>query len=63
MEPSTSLAVVPAHSASLAVVPAHSAPLAVVFAKAGTHNHRLWNIGPRFRGDDNMHEHHESDSV
>jgi hypothetical protein len=25
---------------------------AVVPAKAGTHNHRLWNMGPRFRGDD-----------
>ena len=24
----------------------------VVPAKAGTHNHRLWNIGPRLRGDD-----------
>src|SRR5262249_12705446 len=24
----------------------------VVPAKAGTHNHRLWNIGPRFRGAD-----------
>src|SRR5262249_18648335 len=24
-------------------------------AKAGTHNHRLWNIGPRFRGDDGEH--------
>jgi hypothetical protein len=35
----------------------------VVPAKAGTHNHRLWNMGPRFRGDDSMHEHHESDSV
>jgi hypothetical protein len=23
----------------------------VVPAKAGTHNHRLWNMGPRFRGD------------
>jgi hypothetical protein len=26
--------------------------LAVVPAKAGTHNHRLWNMGPRLRGDD-----------
>jgi hypothetical protein len=25
----------------------------VVPAKAGTHNHGLWNMGPRFRGDDN----------
>jgi hypothetical protein len=25
---------------------------AVVPAQAGTHNHRLWNMGPRFRGDD-----------
>ena len=25
---------------------------AVVPAKAGTHNHRLWNMGPRLRGDD-----------
>ncbi len=24
----------------------------VVPAKAGTHNHQLWNMGPRFRGDD-----------
>jgi len=24
----------------------------VVPAQAGTHNHRLWNMGPRFRGDD-----------
>src|SRR5258708_12597529 len=24
----------------------------VVPAKAGTHNHRLWNMGPRLRGDD-----------
>jgi hypothetical protein len=24
----------------------------VVPAKAGTHNHRLWKMGPRFRGDD-----------
>ena len=24
----------------------------VVPAKAGTHGHRLWNMGPRFRGDD-----------
>jgi hypothetical protein len=29
-----------------------SASHAVVPAKAGTHNHRLWNMGPRFRGDD-----------
>jgi hypothetical protein len=27
---------------------------AVVPAKAGTHNHRLWNMGPRLRGDDNV---------
>ena len=27
-------------------------PLTVVPAKAGTHNHRLWNMGPRLRGDD-----------
>src|SRR5262249_49856676 len=26
----------------------------VVPAKAGTHNHRLWNMGPRFRGDDKV---------
>src|SRR5262249_12912314 len=26
--------------------------LSVVPAQAGTHNHRLWNMGPRFRGDD-----------
>jgi hypothetical protein len=26
----------------------------VVPAKAGTHDHRLRNIGPRFRGDDNL---------
>src|SRR5215813_13259520 len=25
---------------------------AVVPAQAGTHNHRLWNMGPRLRGDD-----------
>jgi hypothetical protein len=25
---------------------------AVVPAKAGTHNHGLWNMGPRLRGDD-----------
>src|SRR5262252_3976446 len=25
---------------------------AVVPAKAGTHNHRLWNMGPRLRGAD-----------
>jgi hypothetical protein len=24
----------------------------VVPAKAGTHDHRLWNMGPRLRGDD-----------
>jgi len=28
--------------------------MAVVPAKAGTHNHRLWNMGPRFRGDDSV---------
>src|SRR5215831_12690972 len=28
------------------------ADLTVVPAKAGTHDHRLWNMGPRFRGDD-----------
>jgi hypothetical protein len=33
-----------------------STSLAVVPAKAGTHNHRLWNMGPRFRGDDSMYE-------
>src|SRR5262249_16808375 len=27
-------------------------PIYVVPAKAGTHNHSLWNMGPRFRGDD-----------
>jgi hypothetical protein len=27
--------------------------LAVVPANAGTHTHRLWNMGPRVRGDDN----------
>jgi hypothetical protein len=26
----------------------------VVPAQAGTHNHRLWNMGPRFRGDDSF---------
>ena len=24
----------------------------VIPAKAGIHNHGLWNMGPRFRGDD-----------
>jgi hypothetical protein len=28
--------------------------MAVVPAKAGTHNHRLWNMGPRLRGDDSV---------
>src|SRR5499426_2433951 len=28
------------------------ADLTVVPAKAGTHDHRLWNMGPRLRGDD-----------
>jgi hypothetical protein len=27
-------------------------PNTVVPAKAGTYNHQLWNMGPRFRGDD-----------
>jgi hypothetical protein len=27
--------------------------LGVAPAQAGAHNHRLWNMGPRFRGDDN----------
>jgi len=26
--------------------------IAVVPAKAGTHNHGLWNVGPGLRGDD-----------
>jgi hypothetical protein len=30
------------------------AVLVVVPAKAGTHNHRLWNMGPRLRGDDTI---------
>src|SRR6516162_10397462 len=28
--------------------------MTVVPAKAGTHDHRLWNMGPRLRGDDYM---------
>src|SRR5262249_44878402 len=28
--------------------------LTVVPAQAGTHNHRLWNMGPRLRGDDSI---------
>ncbi len=27
---------------------------AVVPAQAGTHSHRLWNMGPRLRGDDSV---------
>src|SRR5262249_3024070 len=35
------------------VVPAHSASKTRVNAlMLGTHNHQLWNMGPRFRGDD-----------
>src|SRR5262247_2440394 len=30
------------------------ADLTVVPAKAGTHDHRLWNMGPRLRGDDSQ---------
>src|SRR5262245_14173795 len=30
-------------------------PAAVVPAKAGTHSHGLWNMGPRLRGDDNLY--------
>src|SRR5690348_13462448 len=38
---------------SNAVAPAHSASKTRVNALVlGTHNHRLWNMGPRFRGDD-----------
>jgi hypothetical protein len=29
-----------------------SVKVSVVPAKAGTHDYRLWNVGPRFRGDD-----------
>src|SRR6266487_5514253 len=29
---------------------------AVVPANAGTHNHRLWNMGPRLRGDDDQRD-------
>src|SRR5262245_41137346 len=36
-----------------AVVPAHSASKTRVNAlMLGTHNHGLWNMGPRFRGDE-----------
>jgi hypothetical protein len=36
------------------VVPAHSASKTRVNAlMLGTHDHRLWNMGHRFRGDDN----------
>src|SRR6266404_9421870 len=38
---------------ALSVVPAHSASKTRVNALLpGTHNHRLWNMGPRLRGDD-----------
>ena len=48
------LPVVPAHSASLrAFTPVFDGLWTRVNAlMLGTHNLRLWNMGPRFRGDD-----------
>ena len=46
-------AVVPAHPISgLPEIGSYSAHVGYSRHAVGTHNHRLWNMGPRFRGDD-----------
>jgi hypothetical protein len=52
----------------MSLIPHVSVPspriLDVVPAKAGTHNHGLWNMGPRLRGDDsNQSEIDEIDHI